>query len=915
MNGKANTDRRTFLQLLMRWLFILVPTLAASYFVLRAIDLRYTSLDTDLGLQALFFGAGLAVAYSLYFFRVRFLVTFLLIWIAWFVTGKIISNVSGEFDYFLVKTEFDLFSTLFIGGWITGFLLERFKPMRIILPLLFLSAITTILVLTLKSEDATAENILLAIAPFVAYALYMMLAAEQLASMLDADGKKIGYLLLRTTLFLAILLGIVWLSRPDDMKMQMIRKLLQQVESQDNKGNGNNGPYDEKNGLLERGPNGDKQKNGGKDDTNGGGYRLKDTMSMGKKQSQADYLMFCSKLNNYFPDGSPKPLYFVYHYLTKYDPAKESFIRDPEMPYFDEFNVDPSSIPLYRSKTDSTPIKNSFATLMRKDVTAEVYISSNTWSHALLAPGGAYFCETIPVDTSFGKLFTSAYRVKCYASDLNNAYFVYNPSANPALDEIQQQRFAELRNVKSYAGTDSLLYSYYTAMPSGALYDSITALTQRITKDAVTPVDKVIAIRNYFLQKDKNGNRIFRYSLDAGSNSDPNIPNASMLRNFLFKTHVGYCTYYAGASMLMLRSAGIPSRFTTGFATIDRSNKNRGWYWFYASQAHAWTQVFFPGYGWMDFDMTIGNEDQKEAPRPDGTPPLPPPEPWLVAIGKAATAPDLQSKHLGLDFNRIIFFNEDYRLDTTFTREVDASVCRVVYGKKDTTLSAIHPGDSILVVSYDDAAKEVPVPSKTIKIETQVKAFPKPIIADEIHIIPKESAEEKKQEEMKKQEKSAQGTTLAAIFLRLAYIAGGIIVLIMIFPLLWLFGLLFRSAMARDPKEKAYRVYRLALYAYHMAGTYRGEETPLEYAENEIDPVYKNDFAGFMRMYLGLKYSGAAADARTTGITKRFRSGLFASIRKKKGFFPAATAYFYPWRANHYFRRRIDRNEEKPEQP
>src|SRR5450432_4285292 len=84
----------------------------------------------------------------------------------------------------------------------------------------------------------------------------------------------------------------------------------------------------------------------------------------------------------------------------------------------------------------------------------------------------------------------------------------------------------------------------------------------------------------------------------------------------------------------IMQALGVPARFTTGFAAINRSDKNKGWYWFYASQAHAWTQVYFPGYGWLDFDMTIGNEDQQSAPRPDGTPPLPPPEPWLVLNAK-----------------------------------------------------------------------------------------------------------------------------------------------------------------------------------------------------------------------------------------------------------------------------------------
>ncbi|MEJ0057065.1 MAG: transglutaminase-like domain-containing protein [Bacteroidota bacterium] len=275
---------------------------------------------------------------------------------------------------------------------------------------------------------------------------------------------------------------------------------------------------------------------------------------------------------------------------------------------------------------------------------------------------------------------------------MNNAYFVYNPSASPQLEEIQVARYNELRTISNYDNVDKKFYNYYTDMPSGVLYDSIARLAKKISAGIVRPADKVQAVQNFFLERDKNGKRIFRYTLKPGTPSDPNIPNTSMLSDFLFKTHAGYCTYYAGASLFLLRSMGIPARFTTGFATINRSDKNKGWYWFYASQAHAWTQVYFPGYGWMDFDMTIGNEDQQNAPKPDGTPPLPPPDPWLVLNAKAESAADLDLKRLEVSFDNIIYFDEKHVLKKPVTRTIDVSMCRVLYDKKDTTLSIISAG-------------------------------------------------------------------------------------------------------------------------------------------------------------------------------------------------------------------------------
>ncbi|HET6991162.1 MAG TPA: transglutaminase-like domain-containing protein, partial [Bacteroidia bacterium] len=423
------------------------------------------------------------------------------------------------------------------------------------------------------------------------------------------------------------------------------------------------------------------------------------------------------------------------------------------------------------------------------------------------------------------------------------------------------------------------------------------------------------AIRDFFLQTDKEGNKIFRYTLTPGVASDPNIPNASMLGTFIFKTHAGYCTYYAGASLFLLRSIGIPSRFTTGFATIDRADKNKGWYWFYASQAHAWTQVYFPGYGWLDFDMTIGNDDQREAPHPDGTPPLPPPEPWLVLDGKAETNPDLKSKQLDVSFNKIIFFNDDYRLNKSYTREVDASVCRVMYGDKDTTLSCIRAGDSLIVVSYDDAAKQVPQPRTGMSMEAQLEGFPKPIIADEIHIKVRE--EDRKKEEAKKklvQKANGKEMTWGEILLRVLYIILGIIILIFLIPGFWLIWLGMRFRSSKDPLTKADRAYRLGLYHFHMAGVERDHETPLHYAMTKADPMFGNNFTGFMQVYLRLKYADKQILPGDNEIISAFGKSVRPSARKKIGFFRMLGHYLNIFRAQRFFRKPEENENDHKEQ-
>ncbi len=228
-------------------------------------------------------------------------------------------------------------------------------------------------------------------------------------------------------------------------------------------------------------------------------------------------------------------------------------------------------------------------------------------------------CQPIGVPPEYRDQYRSAYRAKMWVSDLNSAYFIYNPAGDPMLEEFQEQRFNKLRKVTDFRGLESRFMSYYTFMPRDTDYHKITRLAQTITANAETPIDKMLAIRNYFLSKDEFGQPLFKYSDNPGI---PGIPSANKLNYFLFDNRKGYCAYYAGATLFMLRALGIPSRIAAGFLTIDRSSKNPGWYWFYEDQAHAWVQVYFPGYGWMDFDTTIPDVNTQQASQPDQTPPL-----------------------------------------------------------------------------------------------------------------------------------------------------------------------------------------------------------------------------------------------------------------------------------------------------
>jgi len=138
-------------------------------------------------------------------------------------------------------------------------------------------------------------------------------------------------------------------------------------------------------------------------------------------------------------------------------------------------------------------------------------------------------------------------------------------------------------------------------------------LARQIVSDAraASPYDKAQAITDW-LRKN--------ITYDLGINAPPD--GREPVDWFLFETQHGYCNYYASAEVILLRALGIPARMSVGFSegTFDRST---GVYKVIERNAHAWPEVFFPDYGWVEFEPTgsepplLRPERQAVAPTPD----------------------------------------------------------------------------------------------------------------------------------------------------------------------------------------------------------------------------------------------------------------------------------------------------------
>jgi hypothetical protein len=83
------------------------------------------------------------------------------------------------------------------------------------------------------------------------------------------------------------------------------------------------------------------------------------------------------------------------------------------------------------------------------------------------------------------------------------------------------------------------------------------------------------------------------------------------LGEFLTQTKSGHCEYFAAATVLMLRAAGVPARYATGFAALEYSELEGAWV-VRARHAHAWTRAYVDG-RWVDLDTTPASWFAEEA--------------------------------------------------------------------------------------------------------------------------------------------------------------------------------------------------------------------------------------------------------------------------------------------------------------
>lgn len=152
----------------------------------------------------------------------------------------------------------------------------------------------------------------------------------------------------------------------------------------------------------------------------------------------------------------------------------------------------------------------------------------------------------------------------------------------------------------------------YLQLPT-SLPAEVWHLADEIVSDAhaITPFEKAEAVKEFLRSQE--------YSLEIAGPEH----GTDGIYYFLFQTqdepcasvdddcHIekikGYSQYFGSSGAVLLRAVGVPARFIAGWGPgeyVPDAEK----FLIRDADRHGWTQVYFPEYGWIDYEMTPGQE-------------------------------------------------------------------------------------------------------------------------------------------------------------------------------------------------------------------------------------------------------------------------------------------------------------------
>lgn len=197
----------------------------------------------------------------------------------------------------------------------------------------------------------------------------------------------------------------------------------------------------------------------------------------------------------------------------------------------------------------------------------------------------------------------------------NVLYLAYAPTAAPALEN---GRLNNTRGVTEYTVSYAPTMGYQTGWEQ--LQNSVPADMQMylaLPEATKTKAREHLRTSVGLPKENMTAGDIYRYATTISAlvrncaNYDLNTPAMPADAEdfalwFLKESDTGYCVHYASATAVLLRAAGIPARYVSGYLvraqggqTVNVRHKD----------AHAWVEYYIPGVGWMMLESTASGGD------------------------------------------------------------------------------------------------------------------------------------------------------------------------------------------------------------------------------------------------------------------------------------------------------------------
>ena len=188
----------------------------------------------------------------------------------------------------------------------------------------------------------------------------------------------------------------------------------------------------------------------------------------------------------------------------------------------------------------------------------------------------------------------------------NASYWLsyYIPRVNESLVRLFEQ--ADMEEILTAAANEGVITNsvktsflsertraleYHEKTLAEPINPEIVKLAEEITAGLTSNYDKALAIEKWF------GEAGFVYDLNF-------VPERTTAEYFLFESRRGICSDYATATTLLLRAAGIPTRYTEGFVLDSENLDEYGRYAVKPANAHAYSMCYIEGAGWLEIDGT-----------------------------------------------------------------------------------------------------------------------------------------------------------------------------------------------------------------------------------------------------------------------------------------------------------------------